>query len=89
MAIVILPIPGLPQVRPGDDLAAQLASAISVAKVGVKQGDLIEKVGTKSVTTVQEFEDAVKELSLKDGIVLHLRTAEGKRFVIVKDNADE
>jgi serine protease Do len=59
------------------------------ADVGIKQGDLIEKVGTKAVTSVKEFEDAVKELSLKDGIVLHLRTAEGKRFVIVKDNADE
>ncbi len=59
------------------------------ADAGIKQGDLIEKVGTKVVNSQKEFEDAVKELSLKDGIVLHLRTVEGKRFVIVKEHADE
>jgi serine protease Do len=51
---------------------------------GVKQGDLIEKVGKTAVASVDEFNAAVKEHSLKDGIVLHLRTAEGKRFVILK-----
>lgn len=59
------------------------------AEAGVKQGDLVEKVGGKAVTTVTEFEEAVKDLSLEKGIVLHLRTAEGKRFVIVKESSDE
>lgn len=56
----------------------------SAAMANVKQGDLIEKVGTTAVNSVAEFEDAVKALSLKDGIVLHLRTAEGKRLAILK-----
>ena len=67
----------------------QVVPGSSADEAGIKQGDLIEKVGTKVVTSQKEFEDAVKELSLKDGIVLHLRTAEGKRFVIVKEHADE
>jgi serine protease Do len=57
-------------------------SAAGIA--GVKQGDLIEKVGTTAVATADEFHEAVKQHSLKDGIVLHLRTAEGKRFVVLK-----
>jgi serine protease Do len=59
------------------------------AQAGVRQGDLIEKVGTVAVSTVEDFQNAVKEHSLKDGIVLHLRTEEGKRFVIVKDVDEE
>lgn len=56
------------------------------ALAGVKQGDVVEKVGNKPVTTLEEFDEAVKDLSLKEGIVLHLRTAEGKRFVIIRES---
>jgi serine protease Do len=59
------------------------------AFAGIKQGDLIEKVGNTPVATVEEFEAAAKELSLKDGIVLHLRTAEGRRFVIVRASDED
>ena len=59
------------------------------AAAGIRQGDLIEKVGTTVVTTVPEFETAIKDRSLKEGIVLQLRTAEGKRFVIVKETSNE
>jgi coenzyme F420-0:L-glutamate ligase/coenzyme F420-1:gamma-L-glutamate ligase len=48
---MILPIPGLPQVHPGDDLAELLASAISAARVGVKPGDVLvvcQKVVSKA-----------------------------------------
>jgi len=61
----------------------------AAGNAGVKQGDLIEKVGTTAVNSVTEFDDAVKQHSLKEGIVLHLRTAEGKRFVILKQLVDE
>ncbi len=72
---------GVVVVRVKEDSPAALA--------GIRQGDLIEKVGTTPVATVAELEAAVKELSLEEGIVLHLRTAEGKRFVIVKAAVDE
>ncbi|MBI1348375.1 Do family serine endopeptidase [bacterium] len=54
------------------------------AAAGVSNGDIIERVGTTSVNTVEEFEAAVKSLSLKEGIVLHLRNQDGKRYVILK-----
>lgn len=58
MAILVLPIPGLPAVRPGDDLAKLLASAISEARVGVKQGDVLvicQKVVSKAEGRVVEL----------------------------------
>jgi len=41
MAVMILPIGGLPAIRPGDDLARLLASAISESRIGVKEGDVL------------------------------------------------
>jgi serine protease Do len=59
----------------------------SVAEqAGVRQGDLVERVGNTPVTSVEEFQKALEGLSLKDGVVLHLRNAEGRRFVIVQDD---
>jgi coenzyme F420-0:L-glutamate ligase/coenzyme F420-1:gamma-L-glutamate ligase len=51
MALVLLPIPGLPRVRPGDDLAALLADAIAEARVGVRDDDVLvvcQKVVSKA-----------------------------------------
>jgi coenzyme F420-0:L-glutamate ligase / coenzyme F420-1:gamma-L-glutamate ligase len=62
VAIHILPIPGLPAVRPGDALADLLASAISAAKVGVKQGDVLvvcQKVVSKAEGRVVALADVV------------------------------
>jgi serine protease Do len=54
-------------------------------EAGVRQGDVIERVGSTPVATLDDFQKAVSALSLKDGIVLHLRNAEGRRYVIVQD----
>uniref|UniRef100_A0A7C2K2F4 Do family serine endopeptidase n=1 Tax=Schlesneria paludicola TaxID=360056 RepID=A0A7C2K2F4_9PLAN len=51
---------------------------------GIESGDVIERVGSTPVKTVEEFTKAVKTLSLKEGIVLHLRNADGKRYVVIK-----
>lgn len=51
MALHILPIPGLPRIQPGDDLARLLASAIAESRVGAKDGDLLvvcQKVVSKA-----------------------------------------
>ncbi|MDZ4689360.1 MAG: PDZ domain-containing protein, partial [Planctomycetaceae bacterium] len=56
----------------------------AAAAAGVQNGDIVERVGNTNVATVDEFRKAVSALSLNDGIVLHLRNAEGKRYVIVK-----
>jgi serine protease Do len=51
---------------------------------GVRTGDIVERVGSTPVTTVEEFRKAVEAASLKSGVVLHLRNADGKRYVVVK-----
>jgi serine protease Do len=56
----------------------------AAALAGVEAGDVVERVGAKAVSSPEEFAKAVAELSLKDGIVLHLRSAQGKRYVILK-----
>ena len=39
--IAIIPIPGVPQIQPGDDLPSLLLEAIDAAKVGLKDGDIL------------------------------------------------
>jgi len=55
------------------------------AKAGLQAGMLIERIGQKPVRTVAELESAVKEGSLANGLLLLVRTAEGSRFVVVKE----
>ncbi len=54
------------------------------SEVGIQAGDLIERVGNTTVTTVEEYRKALEPLSLKSGIVLHLRNSDGKRYVVLK-----
>lgn len=54
------------------------------SQAGITTGDVIERVGNTPVATVEDFKKAVEALSLKDGIVLHLRGEGGKRYVILK-----
>src|SRR4029453_5018986 len=41
MTCAVLPVPGLPMVQPGDDLAAQIGDAIDGARVGLKAQDVV------------------------------------------------
>lgn len=51
----------------------------------VESGDVIERVGTTPVTTLEDYRKAVDALALKDGIVLHLRSEAGRRYVVLKE----
>ena len=62
MTVAVIPIPGLPMIAPGDDLAALLADAIDAARVGVKAGDVVtvcQKVVSKAEGAVVRLEDVV------------------------------
>jgi coenzyme F420-0:L-glutamate ligase / coenzyme F420-1:gamma-L-glutamate ligase len=51
MTLAVIPVPGLPMIRPGDDLAKLLGNAIDAARVGVKAGDVVavcQKVVSKA-----------------------------------------
>ena len=92
MAIMILPVSGLPGIKPGDDLARLLASAISESRIGVKPGDILvvcQKVVSKAEGRVVELR-TVKPSALaeawasahdKDPRVIEVVLRESKRIV--------
>jgi coenzyme F420-0:L-glutamate ligase / coenzyme F420-1:gamma-L-glutamate ligase len=62
VTVAIIPIPGLPMVRPGDDLALLLGDAIEAARVGLKTGDAVavcQKVVSKAEGAVVDLDDVV------------------------------
>ncbi|HEX3727721.1 MAG TPA: PDZ domain-containing protein, partial [Pirellulales bacterium] len=52
---------------------------------GLREGMVILKVAKKTVKNVTEFKAALKDESLKDGIMLYVQTRNGKRFVVLKE----
>ncbi len=60
--------------------------ADSVAqREGLRVGMLISRVGNQAVATVEEFEAAVKGVSLKKGVLVQVRTPTGARFLVLKE----
>jgi coenzyme F420-0:L-glutamate ligase/coenzyme F420-1:gamma-L-glutamate ligase len=60
MTVAVIPIPGLPMIAPGDDLAALLGDAIEAARVGVKPQDVVvvcQKVVSKAEGAVVALAD--------------------------------
>jgi serine protease Do len=52
---------------------------------GLRAGMLIMKVGKRSVSTVEEFQTALKEESLKEGVLLFVRSGSSNRFIVLDD----
>jgi coenzyme F420-0:L-glutamate ligase/coenzyme F420-1:gamma-L-glutamate ligase len=60
VTIAVIPVPGLPMIRPGDDLGALLGDAIDAARVGVKARDVVavcQKVVSKAEGAVVRLAD--------------------------------
>jgi coenzyme F420-0:L-glutamate ligase / coenzyme F420-1:gamma-L-glutamate ligase len=60
MTVAVIPVPGVPMIRPGDDLAALLGDAIEGARVGVKPNDVLvvcQKVVSKAEGAVVDLND--------------------------------
>jgi serine protease Do len=55
------------------------------AKAGLSESQVITQVGRTKVKNVEEFTAAMKGVSLDKGVLLLVRSAEGSRFVVVKD----
>ncbi len=52
-------------------------------EAGVRQGHVIQRVGTTPVKSVAEFEEAIQKASGKEGILLFIRSRSGSRFLVV------
>ena len=92
MAILIMPIPGVPAIQPGDDLGEILVSAIEGARVGAKAGDILvvcQKVVSKAegrvvaLSSVEPSPFAAEWAARheKDPRVVELVLRESKRIV--------
>src|SRR5262245_3717061 len=56
--LAVIPVPGLPRIRPGDDLGRLLVEAIEASRVGLKKGDVVavcQKVVSKTEGRVVEL----------------------------------
>lgn len=59
MTVAVIPLPGLPMIQPGDDLAQLLGDAIDAARVGLKEGDVLavcQKVISKAEGAVVDLD---------------------------------
>ncbi|HVX60428.1 MAG TPA: Do family serine endopeptidase [Pirellulales bacterium] len=54
------------------------------AEVGLREGMLIMKVGKQHVESVEDFQAAMKDVSLDKGVLLLVRTENGNRFVVLQ-----
>ncbi|MEX1096033.1 MAG: PDZ domain-containing protein [Planctomycetales bacterium] len=53
-------------------------------EAGIRTGQLIQKVGSQTVSSAEEFRAAIEGLSIEDGILMLVRTTAGARFVVVQ-----
>jgi len=93
MTIAVIPLPGMPMVKPGDDLAALLGDAIDGARVGLKARDVVcvcQKVVSKAegaVVNLADVEPSPFALHLaaqaadKDARAVEVVLRESKRIV--------
>lgn len=65
-------------------LVAEAAPDGVAYAAGIRPGMMIMKVGKTPVKNAAEFQAAVKKESLKDGILLLVRTKAGNRFVVLQ-----
>ncbi len=52
---------------------------------GLKDGMVISKVGQTAVKSLADFSAAMKDVSLKDGVLFLVRVGEASRFVVIRD----
>lgn len=95
-SISIIPIPGVPQIHPGDDLTALLLKAIDEADIGVKDGDVLvicQKVVSKAEGAVIDlktiepspFAQQTAALWEKDPRMVEVVLRESNRIVRMKN----
>ena len=94
--IAIIPIPGVPQIKPGDDLPAILLKAIDDAKVGLKDGDILvmcQKIVSKAegavidlkTVTPSPFARQIADMWEKDPRMVEVVLTESSRIVRMKN----
>jgi len=68
-------------------LIASVKEDSPAAAIGLREGMVIEKVGSKNVTSPDDFREALKANSLEKGIRLLVRSEYGAQFVVIRKAA--
>ncbi len=55
---------------------------------GIRPGDIITEVNQKSVTSMKEFRDAVKNSDLKKGVILNFTSRGTSKFEVLKESGE-
>jgi coenzyme F420-0:L-glutamate ligase/coenzyme F420-1:gamma-L-glutamate ligase len=95
-SISLIPIPGIPQIHPGDDLTALLLQAIDAAHIGIENGDVLvicQKVVSKAEGAVIDlktiepspFSEQIASLWEKDPRMMEVVLRESSRIVRMKN----
>jgi coenzyme F420-0:L-glutamate ligase/coenzyme F420-1:gamma-L-glutamate ligase len=95
-SISLIPIPGIPQIHPGDDLPALLLQAIDAAHIGIENGDVLvicQKVVSKAEGAVIDlktiepspFSEQIASLWEKDPRMMEVVLRESSRIVRMKN----
>ncbi len=83
MTISIIPVTGLPEIAPGDDLARLLGDALADSETGLQSGDVVvvtHKVVSKAEGRVVELED--------DGPHSHRHLVEAESTAVLRRRGD-
>ncbi len=94
--LAVIPLTGLPRVRPGDDLGALLVETVDASKVGLKGGDVVvvcQKVVSKAEGRVVElatvtpspFANGIAAATGKDARLVEVVLRETTRIVRMAD----
>ena len=71
-----------------DKVAGLVVTAVdpkgAAALAGITPGLIIEKVGSKKIASAKDLEEALKSVSLKEGVTLLINSPNGKRFVAIQ-----
>src|SRR5581483_10504377 len=93
VTVAVIPLPGLPMSRPGDDLGRLLGDAIEAARVGLKAGDAVavcQKVVSKAEGAVVDLaqvtpsplaEELARQTQAKDARAIEVVLRETRRIV--------
>jgi serine protease Do len=53
-------------------------------EAGLREGMVIDRINKQTVTTPEEFRDAMKKVSLSKGVILNVRTPAGPQLVPIQ-----
>jgi coenzyme F420-0:L-glutamate ligase/coenzyme F420-1:gamma-L-glutamate ligase len=93
VTVAVIPLPGLPMIRPGDDLGRLLGDAVEDARVGLKAGDVVavcQKVVSKAEGAVVDLaqvtpsplaEELARQTHAKDARAIEVVLRETRRIV--------